>query len=686
MEAIIDHKKDDTAVPLDEKFVRDKNGQKRYRKTTKGWKLLVKWKDDSEGWIKLSDMKDAHPLETAEYARARNLVHEPAFAWWVPYTLRKHDEILSAVGKRVRRVTHKYGIQLPTSIEDAKRLDDLNGNTFWMDALKKEMQNIGIAFEILESGIPAPSGWSKASGHLVWDVKMDFTRKARWVLDGHKCHDPVGSTFAGVVARDSVRIGLTYAALNKLNVCAGDIRNAYLQAPSSQKDYVICGEEFGLENVGKVALIHRALYGGKAAGRDFRNHLRSCMNFLNFTSCPADPDVWMRPAMKADGTPYYEYVILYTDDTLVISENAEQVLRTEIGKYFVLKEESIGEPSIYLGGKMRKVELENGAEAWAFGSSQYVQAAVDNVNTWLDKEENKHWGKLPKNARTPLKPGYRPELDVSTELNPSDASYFQSLIGVLRWIVELGRVDVCLEVSMMSSCLALPRKGHLEQLFNIFSYLRDKHNTEMVFDPTYPELDMSLFEKKDWASSEFGHIEGQEEVPDNAPEPRGNGFIVHAKVDADLASDTVTRRSRTGFLVWVNSALVYWHSKKQNAVESSSFGSEFTAMKQCCEYLRGLRYKLRMMGIPVIGPALIFGDNQSVLANTTNPDSSIKKKSQSIAYHFVREGVARSEWRTAYINTNENDADLLTKTLPDGEKRRGFVRRLLHHIFALMRR
>ena len=167
------------------------------------------------------------------------------------------------------------------------------------------------------------------------------------------------------------------------------------------------------------------------------------------------------------------------------------------------------------------------------------------------------------------------------------------------------------------------------------------------------------------------------------PEPRGVGFTIRAKVDADHASDSVTRRSRTGFLVFLNSAPVYWHSKKQTSVESSSFGSEFVAMKQCCEYLRGLRYKLRMMGIPCEGPAYIQGDNQSVLANTTIPDSTLKKKSQSICYHFVREGVARDEWRTTYINTNDNEADLLTKIL-GGEKRRKFVQNILHHIYDRM--
>ena len=104
-------------------------------------------------------------------------------------------------------------------------------------------------------------------------------------------------------------------------------------------------------------------------------------------------------------------------------------------------------------------------------------------------------------------------------------------------------------------------------------------------------------------------------------------------------------------------------------------------MKQCTEYIHGLSYKLRMMGIPVDGPTYIYGDNQSVLSNTTIPDSILKNKSQSIAYHFFREGVARDEWKTAYISTNDNESDLLTKVLPSGVKRKKFVRNLLHHIY-----
>jgi hypothetical protein len=132
------------------------------------------------------------------------------------------------VKSRLKRTSHKYGIEVPTSVNHSAELDEANGNHFWKNALSKEMHNVGIAFSVLDDGQDAPVGWSKQSGHLIFDVKMDFTRKARWVLDGHKTANPIGSTYAGVVSRESVWIALTYAALSELDVMAVDIRNAYL--------------------------------------------------------------------------------------------------------------------------------------------------------------------------------------------------------------------------------------------------------------------------------------------------------------------------------------------------------------------------------------------------------------------------------------------------------------------------
>ena len=134
----------------------------------------------------------------------------------------------------------------------------------------------------------------------------------------------------------------------------------------------------------------------------------------------------------------------------------------------------------------------------------------------------------------------RPELDFLPELGHEDASYYQSLIGVLCWIVELGQVDICLEVSMMLLHLAKPHERHLDQVLQIFVYLKKYHNTELVYDPSDLTINYAEFERRDWASSEFGHINGKEELPLKMPKPHGMGFTIHAKVDANHASNMVT--------------------------------------------------------------------------------------------------------------------------------------------------
>jgi len=132
---------------------------------------------------------------------------------------------------------------------------------------------------------------------------------------------------------------------------------------------------------------------------------------------------------------------------------------------------------------------------------------------------------------------YRPELDISAELDPHDCAYYQSLIGILRWIVKLGRVDICCEVSMMSSHLALPREGHMQPVFHIFAYLKLYHNTRMVFDLTYPKVNDGEEVHKDWTTF-YGNV--RECVPPKAPRPRGKGFLMKAYVDADHAGDMLT--------------------------------------------------------------------------------------------------------------------------------------------------
>ena len=192
-------------------------------------------------------------------------------------------------------------------------------------------------------------------------------------------------------------------------------------------------------------------------------------------------------------------------------EEPEKLICTELGARFTIKEKSIGKPSQYLGNKVSEMTLENGITCWSFSSSQYVQNTVQNAKEYLKKHDDK----LPSRARSPWSSGYRPEMDISPELSPAKATYYQSLIGVLCWIVELGRADIRMESLPMASMMALPRQGHLHQLYHMFSFLKMKHNGVMVFDPTIPDINDSSFPKEDWTAASYG--ECTEELPTNAP-------------------------------------------------------------------------------------------------------------------------------------------------------------------------
>jgi hypothetical protein len=130
----------------------------------------------------------------------------------------------------------------------------------------------------------------------------------------------------------------------------------------------------------------------------------------------------------------------------------------------------------------------------------------------------------------------------------------------------------------------------------------------------------------------------------------------------------------------INMAPIAWYSKKQGSIEGATFGSEFVALKTAMEANRALRYKLRMMGVPIDGQTYVYCDNMSVVSNTTKPESMLKKKSNSIAYHAVREAVAMKELVIAYIKSEDNIADLMTKVLGGGEKRDKFVQSLMYDI------
>jgi hypothetical protein len=497
---------------------------------------------------------------------------------------------------------------------------------------------------------------------MLFDIKMDgLQRKARLVAGGHTTETPASITYSSVVTRDSVRIAFLIAALNDLDILAADIGNAYLNAPCREKIWTVAGKEFG-SNEGTVMIIKRALYGLKSSGAAWRTMFAQSLLDLGYKPTLADPDVYLRKAVKPDGFEYYEMVLVYVDDTLCVSHEPK-VTMEEIAKIYRIKEGSLGPPERYLGADISKYQLPNGKEAWAMSARSYVKAAVKNIESILDKEGLKLRAKTDR----PMVLSYRPEVDTSPVLNDMLATSFQHLLGVLRWSVELGRIDIHTEVSMLSSHNAMPRVGHLNALYDIFAYLKKHENSTVVFDPDEPKLDQRMFnDDLDWTDF-YGDV--KEAIPPNMPEPLGRSVVTTCYVDADHAGNLATRRSQTGILIYVNKSPIMWYSKRQNTVETSSFGSEFVAMKTAVEMIEGLRYKLRMFGIPIDGPTSVLCDNNSVVINSSVPHSTLNKKHCAICYHRTREAVAAKTIRIAKEDTHENLADMLTKPLPTVTKR-----------------
>ena len=297
---IIDHKRDGQAITVDNGF-ETVNGHKKPKKTTAGWKLLVEFADGSTAWLPLKDVKEGNPVELAKYAVMNKIQGEPAFNWWVNHVLRRRDRIISKMKSKYWRTTHKFGIRVPKTIDEAIRLDLENNNTLWMDAVKKEMSKAGVAYIPVE-GVTADQvrsnrcdtlrGFQEIRCHIIFDVKMDFTRKARFVAGGHMTEAPTSITYSSIVSRDSIKIAFLLAALNDIDVMACDISNAYLNAPCKEKIWFIAGPECG-SCARMVCKLTRALYGLKSSGAAWRSMFSTFIkDNLGFAPTRVDPDVY----------------------------------------------------------------------------------------------------------------------------------------------------------------------------------------------------------------------------------------------------------------------------------------------------------------------------------------------------------------------------------------------------------
>ena len=632
------------------------------------WNVRVEW--DGHGfeptWEPLTNMKKADPITLATYAKENNLLNKKGWKW--AKKIKIDAAKLIRLAKRVckaKRNDPKYmfGIKVPQSRQEAMDLDRENGNNLWLESIETETGQIleYDTFKILEPGEKAPHGYQFVPLTLVFAVKHDGRRKARLVAGGHVTDPGTDEVYSSVVAPEGVRIVIFIADHNSLDVMSGDVGNAYLNAKTREKIWVKFGPEFGLKIAGRVGIMIKSLYGLKTSSARWSEHLADTLRSMGWKESKAENDVWMK-----DMNTHYEYLAVYSDDIIVASKNPQEVM-DEIRKTYIMK--GVGVPDYFIGAEYGRIKgnyTDRGVTS-TWSAKTYLKNVIEKIE--------KIYGNL-RNYTCPMDPDYHPELDESELLSTEDISKYRMLTGSAQWAITLGRLDVVYATSMLSRYNNAPREGHILAMKKLFGYLKGHQKGKLVFDTTEMDTSNATFmDCADWRQVYGSNM--KEELPPDMPDPKMKPITINVFFDASFGCDMLTRRSVTGIIIFLNSTPIKWYSKKQNTVETSTYGAELVAGRLACEHVMDYRYKLRMLGIPVNGPSIMLGDNMSVIQNCTLPSSQLKKKHNAIAYHRVRECVASGIIKLGHVSSQDNFADICTKAL-NGPKLHGLMKQLSH--------
>ena len=591
--------------------------------------------------------KDA-PEACAMYAKENGLLNE---AGWKKFRrLARREKVLQRRIKQAKLKSYRtqpiymYGYQVPRTPEEALRFDEENGNTKWADSMALELSQLEEYKTFVDLGVgasPPDPSYKKIRVTFVFAVKADGRHKSRLCARGDMTAVPLDSVYSGVVSLRSLRTVIFAGELNGLEIWGGDVGNAYLEAHTQEKVYIIAGKGFG-DLEGHTLLISKALYGLRTSGLRWHERFSDTLRDMGYFPSKGDPDVWMK---KVDNV--WEYIAVYVDDLAIASKNPKAVCDLLIEKYgYKLK--GVGPLKFHLGCDFGRDD----DGTMFFGPQKYIERMADAFQTLFPGEKVHKYS-------TPLEKNDHPELDESEILGDEEKSKYMSMIGALQWVVSLGRLDICTAVVTMSRFRQEPRKGHLDRCKRIYGYLfATKHAAIRVRtdEPDYSKLEPQNY---DWMYSVYGNV--KELVPEDAPEPLGKAVTTSTYVDANLYHCLVTGRAVTGIMHLFNGTVSDWFSKRQATVETATYGSEFTAARIATEQIIDIRTTLRYFGIPVNGPAYMFGDNQSVVTSSTLPHSGLNKRWNALSYHRVREAIAAGILKFYHISGKLNPADMLSK-------------------------
>ena len=650
-------------------------------------KLLVKWESGEitmEPVFKFTKTS-TYKWVVAEYCRGKDFLDEWD-ALWPSLKLKRCSRRMKNIIRHVnaaKRTSYKnapiymFGHQVPRNHEQAMELDRANGNDHWAVAEDKELKQLMEYETFIDKGKNPNrqdlAGYKKINLHLVYAVKHDGRYKARIVAGGHLTDAPLESVYSGVVSFRGVRTCIFLAELNDLQVWQTDIGNAYLEAYTKEKVYVVAGPEFGAVNLaGHILIISKALYGLKSSGLRWYERFADVLRKMEFSPCPVEPEVWMRacssdgkiikgipkadsintkksffePPVHLNDGSYYEYIAVYVDDLTIVSRDPKAIT-TALSNTYNFKLKGTGPLHYLLGCRY-------------FREGKTLCSTADD---YIDKMEDTYvraFGEKPsRKVTSPLEKGDHPELDLSEFLDVKYTKIYQSMIGASQWVIVLGRFEIACHVMTLSSFRAQPRKGHLDRIKRVYGYLCKMRNGAIRYKTDMPDISDFDFLKKDWSSTPYA--ETREEYPKNLPPGRGKPVLMTTFVDANLMHDIVSGKSVTGVLHFLNKTPIDWFSKKQNTVETATYGSENNAARAAIEQIRANKTLLQFLGVPLHGAPILLGDNESVVSSGVNPEFKNRKRHLVLSYHYIRENVAAGCIRFAFIRGEYNPADTLSK-------------------------
>ena len=540
--------------------------------------------------------------------------------------------------------TVQFGVPVPRNVKEAHEMDKQNGDNRWKEAIEKEMKGLHDhqTFKFLDPKTNPPAGYQFAPLRMVFAVKPDGRRKARLVIGGHVVDSSEHSGYSSVVKLTSIRLLNIIAKNESLECLAGDVGNAYLHALTKEKVYVRCGLEFGEEFKDRIAIVVKSLYGLKSSGNRWHSHFANTLYSMGFKPTRYDHDVWYKLRDDESG---YDYISTYVDDFLITAKDAWSYMK-HLQSIYTIKEPK--HPEVYLGALYTGSPEGN----WSISCKNYIKEAIMKIE--------KVTGSL-RLEKSPMVTGDHPEEDESDMLDMESQRFYQQMMGMAVWLVQLGRLDICFAVASLSRFLCCPRDGHLKRLKRVWGYLKKFPNKAIGIVAEAPVFEVPL--EKFEADFEDQYKDAYEEIDPAVPIPKGKPLCTSIFFDSDHAHDKKTRKSITGVLVVVGSTPVSWMSKRQGAVATSSYGAEFCAMRTATEEAVSIRYTLRSLGIPVNEPTKLFGDNLGVIQNASMPEANLVKKHIAIAFHFVRECVAAKIIAPYKISGKDNFADVFTKAL-----------------------